>query len=104
CDSFKSGADSTLSSASFSRQCPYCSYRTSRNVDLQKHVRYRHTGERPFACLLCRKRFVENIGLERHMRIHTGEKPFACPKCSKRFNCRSNLRKHILRNTCLRPL
>lgn len=57
--------NSTSISSKF--QCPMCSYGTSNKFDMKKHFLI-HTGERPFQCNICGKKFSRNDHLKRHIK------------------------------------
>ncbi|EJD74020.1 MED7 protein [Loa loa] len=77
-------------------ECPTC------GLVLYKHnfgTHYRiHTGELPFVCTYCQKRFRTTSALKVHVRAHTGEKPYSCPKCSYCCITKRNLDRHIINN------
>uniref|UniRef100_A0A0C9QNI9 ZNF677_0 protein n=1 Tax=Fopius arisanus TaxID=64838 RepID=A0A0C9QNI9_9HYME len=92
-------------------ECSECSHKFLNASLLKRHMSV-HTGERPFTCetcnrkfsqlgqlnfhrkfhvnpryrcQVCEKPFLRPSDIEKHMRTHTGEKPFACKICDKSF-------------------
>ena len=53
-----------------------------------------NTGEKPYPCKECPKRFRNKQDLQKHMRTHSGERPFPCRTCQRSFTCQSSRRKH----------
>ncbi|XP_064459626.1 zinc finger protein 43-like [Ornithodoros turicata] len=52
-----------------------------------------HTMKR-YSCSHCPRMFAFNCELTHHMRIHTGEMPYTCEHCQKKFRYAHSLRKH----------
>lgn len=44
--------------------------------ELVRHVRYKHTHEKPHKCTICDYASVELSKMRNHMRCHTGERPY----------------------------
>ncbi|WAR17928.1 ZN850-like protein [Mya arenaria] len=47
-------------------------------------------------CTTCGKLFSYRTDMIRHVRSHTGEKPYQCPHCLKRFSVKSNMKAHMV--------
>lgn len=75
--------------------CPSCNYTTFYSTNMKRHIMFKHTGEKPFKCNLCDKRFTVKEHLQRHIRTHTGEKPYQCPICLKSFTQKGTLNVHL---------
>jgi len=105
-----------------SLMCQVCSKVFSTKSSLKTHEVV-HTGERPYACEQCDKRFIyasnksihinqahnkntnvmcEHCGLKCmsktalkvHMVVHTKDKPYSCLKCNKRFSYHISVKIH----------
>ncbi|KAL3079204.1 hypothetical protein niasHT_039613 [Heterodera trifolii] len=73
--------------------CPVCGKRLFRH-NLLVHHRI-HTGELPFPCAFCSKRFRTTSARIVHHRSHTGEKPYICSFCQYACTTKRNLERHV---------
>jgi len=75
-------------------ECQVCQKRFAYSNDFKVHMRI-HSGEKPYECQICNKKFSRSSRLKLHNRIHTGEKPYECRVCQKRFTRSNNLNSHM---------
>ncbi|KAG7306842.1 hypothetical protein JYU34_008305 [Plutella xylostella] len=74
--------------------CPLCPKRFKVHQLMKIHYRT-HTGECPYMCSMCPKAFKHKAALNRHVRVHTGDKPYTCPYCGKSFSQSNSLKTHV---------
>ncbi|XP_037627795.1 telomere zinc finger-associated protein isoform X2 [Sebastes umbrosus] len=80
-------------------QCPTCDKSFKSKYYLKVHNR-RHTGERPFGCLKCGKRYFRKENLLLHeIRDCAKVQTYACVTCSSTFNGKEELRLHVVSHT-----
>jgi hypothetical protein len=75
-------------------QCDYCCYSTDIRSNLFRHVITTHDNYRPYQCQQCDYAAKSSSHLAAHMRRHTGDKPFGCSFCGRRFTTASAVRRH----------
>ncbi|XP_058120381.1 testis-specific zinc finger protein topi-like [Anopheles ziemanni] len=75
-------------------ECETCGRRFLTGSVYYQH-RLIHRGDRRYACPDCDKRFYRADALKNHQRIHTGEKPYACDMCDRKFRQRGDREKHV---------
>ncbi|OXU17353.1 hypothetical protein TSAR_002310 [Trichomalopsis sarcophagae] len=84
-------------------KCIECDKVFNKACYLTQHNKSFHSGDKPFKCCMCGKRFVQEYLHAEHLQKHAGDKPYKCEICPKQFNHKTDLRRHMCLHTGEKP-
>ncbi|XP_068425208.1 uncharacterized protein zgc:66448 [Clinocottus analis] len=83
-------------------ECPECGM-VFKHYSVMEDHRRRHTDNmRSQLCNICGKTFKYSSLLHQHQYLHTGQKPFRCPECGKKFAFAQNMKAHCRQHRLLK--
>lgn len=84
-------------------KCLECDKVFNKSCYLTQHNKTCHSGDKPFKCQRCGKRFNCGASHEEHFAKHGNNKPFKCEVCPKAFNHKTDLRRHMCLHSGSKP-
>jgi KRAB domain-containing zinc finger protein len=81
-------------------KCEECNETFETVQCVSAHIESRHVGRQPyFKCSTCGKTFKHRSSLIEHQFVHTGERPYNCPYCVRKFRLFASLKYHMRTHT-----
>ncbi|XP_061144772.1 zinc finger and BTB domain-containing protein 16 isoform X4 [Syngnathus typhle] len=94
CNSYLRCDPASLTSGERPYQCQHCPKKFSLKHQLDTHHRI-HTGEKPFECRLCGQRSRDFSAIIKHLRTHGGASPYRCTLCLEFCSSLVAMQRHI---------
>jgi hypothetical protein len=101
--SSKLSKTNSVASSTSEYRCEICDKSFNKSCYLTQHNKTFHSGDKPFKCQRCGKRFPCDASHEEHVAKHGGDKPFKCEQCPKAFNHKTDLRRHLCLHSGTKP-
>lgn len=75
--------------------CKYCGMQFVHRGDMDTHAVLHEDEKPPLTCGVCGKTYNTRSKLQRHVRVHSGERPFPCLICGKKFPRSDHVKQHM---------
>ena len=77
--------------------CPEvsCEYHSEKKTHVRQHFQT-HSGEKPYQCKICKKKFAQKGSCVKHIRTHDDKFKFKCNACDAMFTEYCKLKKHSI--------
>ncbi|XP_033753447.1 flocculation protein FLO11-like isoform X2 [Pecten maximus] len=85
-------------------KCSRCPKSYTNKSQLDKHVRFKHTGQGHLVCDLCGRKYTSNTGLRMHKQsVHEHRYNYQCEICDKKFMHLSHYKGHVSSHYSVKP-
>ena len=84
-------------------KCNFCIMYFAEKCHVVQHMVAEHSAQMPYNCEHCKKPFMEQQTLKRHLRMHDPQGAHQCPHCDKAIVDKANFQRHLLTHSTEKP-